>query len=729
MHARRAAPLASACAALGIGLALTALALVLTLTGAPGEVSASNGVRLDADLGKTRGVEICQRGETLPRATTAVRLSLEATIGPRVAVAVFAGTHELTGGTRGSGWTAVSVTVPVRALARTVTNATLCFAVARTRVHVDLLGAQTGPASAAQVTGGAALPGRLRVEEMRSGRASWASLALSVARRMGLGRAFAGTWVSALAAALMLALALTTSWLLVRAPRIAAGAARRAQREPRDAPSRSRVAARLRRVPRGAWGCALVALLNAVCWSVITPPFQVPDEPSHFAYVALLAERGTLPSAGAGVPAPEVQLVQEGLNSDRIRFQPAQRALASVEQQRVLERDLAAPLPRVGSGGAGAASNEPPLYYALEVVPYELGSGWSLLGSLALMRLFSALLAALTALFAYLFVREALPGARWAWTVGGLAVAVFPLLGFMSGGVSPDALLFAECAALYYCLARAFRHGLTRRLAVALGLLSAAGFSTKLNFVGFAPGVLLGLLVLGARMVGAHPNRGEAIGPAVRRVALALALALSPVALYACANVLAGKPLLGSASATLAATRGSLLHELSYIWQFYLPRLPGMQSYFPGVLTTRQLWFDGLVGMYGWADTLFPGWVYDVALAPALLIAALGLRELVRRRAALPRRTAELAVYGTTAVGVMALVGAQSYVSDVLEGSEPFWEPRYALPMLGLWGLLVALAARGAGRRWGPATGTLLVVLLFAHDLFSQLQTIARYYG
>jgi len=77
----------------------------------------------------------------------------------------------------------------------------------------------------------------------------------------------------------------------------------------------------------------------------------------------------------------------------------------------------------------------------------------------------------------------------------------------------------------------------------------------------------------------------------------------------------------------------------------------------------------------------------------------------------------------------MVLVGAQSYVSDVVDSFEPLWAPRYLLPMLGLWGLVVALAARGAGRRWGPVVGTLLIVLLFAHDLFSQLQVIARYYG
>ena len=49
------------------------------------------------------------------------------------------------------------------------------------------------------------------------------------------------------------------------------------------------------------------------------------------------------------------------------------------------------------------------------------------------MRLLSALMAGVTALFTFLFVREALPGAPWAWTVGGLGAALAPLLGFISG--------------------------------------------------------------------------------------------------------------------------------------------------------------------------------------------------------------------------------------------------------------------------------------------------------
>jgi hypothetical protein len=49
--------------------------------------------------------------------------------------------------------------------------------------------------------------------------------------------------------------------------------------------------------------------------------------------------------------------------------------------------------------------------------------------------------------------------------------------------------------------------------------------------------------------------------------------------------------------------------------------------------------------------------------------------------------------------------------------------------MAVLFGAILALAARGAGRRWGPAVGALIVVLVFGHDIFSQLLVVSRYYG
>jgi hypothetical protein len=712
--------------ALLVGLGLTAIAVAIVLSGAPSGVIATNAVALETRLARTEGpATVCQSGESIPRGTSGVRLSLEAAVGPKVTVEAFSARRLITGGVRGSGWTAASVTVPVKPLRHSASHVTLCFAIGRSRVRLAVIGALTKSATAARAISAGPLPGRMRSEYLQAGHASWMSQAVSVARRMGLGRAGAGTWVALLVLVLMLVLALLVAWLAVRE----AGSNSRAQGGRGDAGGR--VGRLVRRVPAAAWACALVACLNAVCWSLITPPFQVPDEPSHFAYVQQLAENGQLPTPGLNERSPALQVAMQDLHSSEISFNPSRRSLSSEVQQRQLERDLAAPFSQRGPGGAGVASTEPPLYYGLELIPYALGSSGSLLDRLQLMRLLSALFAAITALFAYLFVREALPGSGWAWTVGGLAVALFPLLGFISGGVNPDAMLFAVCATLYYCLARGFRRGLTPRLALLIGLLTAIGLLTKLNFIGFAPGAVLGLVLLSVRAARRGPSC-EQLGKRAgyRSLAIALALAASPVLIYALVNVTSNHPGLGAASTTFNVLHGSLLDELSYVWQFYLPRVPGMPNYFPGLSsTTRELWFNGLVGLYGWADTLLPGWVYDASLIPAAGIAALCVRELVRRRTALRRRVLELAVYGLTGAGVMTLVGAQSYASDVGQGFEPFWEPRYLLPMLPLWGCIVALAARGAGRRWGPAVGALLIALLLAHDLFSQLQVIARFYG
>jgi hypothetical protein len=475
-----------------------------------------------------------------------------------------------------------------------------------------------------------------------------------------------------------------------------------------------------RRIPRAAWICALVACLNAACWSIVTPAFQAPDEPDHFAYVKQLAETSRLPSSTSEQTSPEESAVMNALHYDEVRLRPQTHTIATPAEQASLEHVLASTPRSAGSEAAGVAKSQPPLYYALEAIPYSLARGGTVLDRLQLMRLLSALFAGLTALFAYLFIREALPGVPWAWTVGGLGVALVPLLGFISGSVNPDAMLFAVSAAIFYLLARAFRRGLTTGGAAAIGAVTAIGLLTKLNFIGLVPGILLGLLVLSIR---AARVSGRS---AYRLFALAAAIAFSPVVVYVASNALSGHPLLGPA--THPHLRGSVFAVINYIWQLYLPRLPGTVNDFPGLFTSRQLWFNGYVGLYGWLDTTFPGWVYDVALIPAAAIALLCSRALFQGRAALRSRAVELVVYAVIALGVMVLVGAASYHEFPLRNAG-FAEPRYMLPMLALLGAALALAARGAGRRWGPVVGALIVVLFLAHDVFSQLLVVARYYG
>ncbi len=487
------------------------------------------------------------------------------------------------------------------------------------------------------------------------------------------------------------------------------------------------VPSRLRSVPMATWLCALVACLSATSWSLITPAFQVPDEQAHFAYVEQLARTGHLPSSSIEEYASDEVLALEDLEVGRVSLQPQHHTIASRSEQRKLQHDLANVVATSlsSSGAAGVAASQPPLYYALEAIPYDLGAGGGVLDQLALMRLVSALMAGVTSLFVFLFLRETLPATPRAWTIGGLGVAFMPALGFISGAVNPESMLCAVSAAIFYCFARAFRRVLTPRLAIMIGALTAVGFLTKLNFLGLVPGIVLGLVLLAKRASQTLGSR-----TAFRALASALVIAAGPVYVYMFINLLSHHRALGLAGSVLAVlvSHHSIFGELSYIWQLYLPRLPGMHIDFADISPIRDLWFKGLVGEYGFQDTVFPRWVDSVALIPAVGIVALSAREVCVHRSALRRRVVEFGVYFTMAVGLMTLIGATSYLSFPSEAAG-FPEPRYLLPLISLFGAVLALATRGAGRRWGTAAGALIVVLFVAHDLVSQLQAIARYYG
>ncbi len=203
--------------ALGVGLALTVVAVAVTLSGAPTTLAGTNAVPFVGEVANTNGdASACQAGETLPRGTSAIRLSLEAAIAPSVSVQAVSGGRVVTRGVRGSGWTGGTVTVPIRPVVdRAVRGVTVCFKLGPTREIVTIEGQLTKPASAARGEG-KTLPGRMRIEYLRGGHSSWWSLALLTVRHMGLGRAWAGSWVALLLATLMAGLVTLCSWILLR---------------------------------------------------------------------------------------------------------------------------------------------------------------------------------------------------------------------------------------------------------------------------------------------------------------------------------------------------------------------------------------------------------------------------------------------------------------------------------------------------------------------------------
>src|SRR4051794_37992136 len=66
---------------------------------------------------------------------------------------------------------------------------------------------------------------------------------------------------------------------------------------------RPRLSGRLRlprRRPSAGVAVALITLVNAICWGLIVPPLNVPDETAHLYYAQYVAETGKLPQDQPG---------------------------------------------------------------------------------------------------------------------------------------------------------------------------------------------------------------------------------------------------------------------------------------------------------------------------------------------------------------------------------------------------------------------------------------------
>lgn len=177
------------------GLALIALAVLLVLLHSPSTVIATNGIAPNSLLGVAKeGIEACQKDETLPAGTSAIRLQVTATTGPRVSVQAFAAGHTLTHGTLGPAWYGSVATVPVAPLHSTVQHATVCFQLAALSGQVAVYGSPSSKALAATVDGHP-MSGRFRVVYLAPTHESWWSRAGGVIKHMGLGRAASGTWI------------------------------------------------------------------------------------------------------------------------------------------------------------------------------------------------------------------------------------------------------------------------------------------------------------------------------------------------------------------------------------------------------------------------------------------------------------------------------------------------------------------------------------------------------
>jgi hypothetical protein len=202
--------------ALVAGLLLIAVAIVASLSHAPLIVAAENSQLTHRAIATTTtAAGACQKNETVPSDTSAIRLGLDAVAGPEVTVSVYSGPRLLTRGTHAAGWEGGAVAIPVHPLTATFKSVTVCFQLHQLNGPVEMIGMRTSRYSAIGQEG-KRLPGRLHIEYLRPSPRTWWSMILPTARRLGLGRPAGGTWNALLVLALAATVAALSFWLIAR---------------------------------------------------------------------------------------------------------------------------------------------------------------------------------------------------------------------------------------------------------------------------------------------------------------------------------------------------------------------------------------------------------------------------------------------------------------------------------------------------------------------------------
>jgi len=515
------------------------------------------------------------------------------------------------------------------------------------------------------------------------------------------------------------------------------------------------------RVPRSLAALLFVVGLVGVCWALVMPSWQGPDEIQHFSYVESLAQRHQLPGQTAsdrpapGGPGNSVQtgktlarVFRRGHGRDpaphptssaMLQALDAQNAsgvtvgLAKPEQTLTADgswRGRARGADQSDGGGAFPGSDYPPGYYLLETVGYWLaGSNATAVDHLYTARLFSVLFLLATTLGVWFFAGEVTNRHRPSQLVAAATVGLWPMLTFISSTVNPDAMLYAAWTWTFWAMARIVLRGLTAARLGALAALTATALLTKQTSVALLPAIGL-VVVLGFwRLRGA--GRSAWLRPAlVAMVAFGL-----PVLLAALYSVLAQRSLLSQVTAATSGGVDNLRAFASYIWEYYLPRLPGQQAHdltIPviGSLPAYNVWLGTSWGAFGWVTLWFPHGLYPWFLAITLIVGAAAVARVVRYglawhgKAVLGRAFVPLGI--CFAMTAFVLIGGLHLTEYKLNG--PTLQGRYLFPLAALVGTGVALATRWVPKRLQAQAVGAILALLLVFQVGSLGYVMAAYY-
>jgi len=472
-----------------------------------------------------------------------------------------------------------------------------------------------------------------------------------------------------------------------------------------------------------------VATIQVVAWALVLPPFQGPDEDAHFAYVQQLAETGQAPVASGGNGRAISSEQNDAMNTAQLRslrgVLGARPAWSEAEQERW--RELEASLSDAASAdglGPNAVAQNPPLYYALETIPYHLAPGGSFFNRVYVMRFASAVFYLAIVGLMWLIASE-LFRPLWARTLATGVVALQPKLAMLGGIVNPDILLALTWTAFIYAGLRIVRRGPTPGRLLGAGLATAASVLTHGRGLPLV-GALVALLVIA--YVRWRPPRRELI----RGVAIGAgpaALALLGLFVFT-SDGAAGGGVYGGEVSRLGARGFNVREFLSYVWQFYLPRLDFMEPTIgPAGYGFKQVYIQSFYGDLAWLEIEFPRFATDL-LAFATVLLLLGLYTVVVRRPDGVRRNwPEVAFLVLTALSLIVTLHVSSYRDLLVNPSDPLITGRYLLPLVSVLAVGVTVVVMALPRRLAPIASGVVLAIGVVLQLSALGMTFVRFYA
>jgi 4-amino-4-deoxy-L-arabinose transferase-like glycosyltransferase len=453
-----------------------------------------------------------------------------------------------------------------------------------------------------------------------------------------------------------------------------------------------------------------VAAVNALAWIVAMPALQGPDEGRHVAYVQRVADAHELPFAQrrasyprrAGEESSELALAGTWAGLEPLRGNPAARPFWTHEDERLYARAKARlPADPRTDGGWASSFRNPPLYYLYAAVPYAAASSADVLTRAFWMRMLNIPLLLIAVAAAWLLAAELL-GGTLAPALTAALVALQPQMANITATVNPDIALVAAWTVGLLLMVRLVRRGLSVRRMVGVGAIVVAAALIQPRG---APMVVPAALAV---LLAARGIRGRTLG-----VVIALAVLLGLVA----------------AAVDVERGVGDLRQFASYLWQFYLPKLPFMDPQIGPSYGVRNVFVDRLWGAFAQLEVSPDHWLLTLLAWATLGLAVATVVVLVVHRRWALEHWRELAVLAVAPLASLAVLHLVAYRAMLTEPGDPIIAGRYLLPFIAIAGLALAGVVRALPPRAGAAVAGVTSGALGLIAIGSLGLVVERFYG